>query len=111
WLVGPLAIIVGYRWLSPATPDNSRRMHDVPAVLSVWAPAIGWLALARTSGEAAMLFPYTVVFGAHLAMFGTSRLGLQFPDTPLLVLFLPGRILGWSCVLVPDLVVTRAVST
>jgi phytol kinase len=111
WLVGPLAIIVGYRWLSPPTPDNSRRMHDVPAVLSVWAPAIGWLALARASGETAMLFPYTVVFGAHLAMFGTSRLGLQFPETRLSALFWRAVITSWTIVMVPYLVVTGAATT
>ena len=73
WLVAPLAILVGYRWLSPPTPDNSRRMHGVPAVLSIWAAAVAWLALAGASGGTTMLFPYTVVFGAHLAMFGVSR--------------------------------------
>jgi phytol kinase len=111
WLVGPLAIVVGYRWLSPATPDNSRRMHDVPAVLSVWAPAIGWLALARADGEPAMLFPYTVVFGAHLAMFGTSRLGLQFPNTPLAMLFWRAVVTSWAIVMVPYLVVTGAAAS
>lgn len=108
WLVGPLAIVVGYRWLSPPTPDNSRRMHDVPAVLSVWAAAIGWLTLARTSGDEAMLFPYTVVFGAHLAMFGTSRLGFQFPDRPLPLLFWRAVVTGWAIVMVPYVLVTDA---
>ncbi len=111
WLVGPLAIVVGYRWLSPATAGNSRRMHDVPAVLSVWAPAIGWLMLARASGEPAMLFPYTVVFGAHLAMFGTSRLGLQFPNTPLAALFWRAVMTSWAIVMVPYLVVTGAATS
>jgi phytol kinase len=108
WLVGPLAIVVGYRWLSPPTLDNSRRIHDVPAVLSVWAAAIGWLTLARTSGDEAMLFPYTVVFGAHLAMFGTSRLGSQFPDRPLSLLFWRAVVTGWAIVMVPYVLVTDA---
>jgi phytol kinase len=111
WLIGPLAIVVGYRWLSPATPNNSRRIHDVPAVLSVWAPAIGWLALARASGEAAMLFPYTVVFGAHLAMFGTSRLALQFPNTSLATLFWRAVVRSWTIVVVPYLAVTGAAAS
>ena len=108
WLLGPLAIVVGYRWLSPATPANSRRMHEVPAVLSVWAPAIGWLTLARTAGDEAMLFPYTVVFGAHLATFGTSRLGSQFPDTPLPLLFWRAVVTSWAIVMVPYVLVTGA---
>jgi phytol kinase len=78
WLVGPLAILVGYRWLSPPTPDNSRRMHGVAAVLSVWGAAVCWLALASASGDRSLLFPYTIVFAAHLAMFGVSRLAYQF---------------------------------
>jgi len=111
WLIGPLAIIIGYRWLSPETPDNSRRMHAVPVVLSVWAPAIGWLALARASGEASMLFPYTVVFGAHLAMFGTARLAVQFPDTPLATLFWRAVVMSWTIVIVPYLAVTGAAAS
>jgi phytol kinase len=108
WLVGPMAIVVGYRWLSPPTPDNSRRIHDVPAVLSVWAAAIGWLTLARTTGDEAMLFPYTVVFGAHLAMFGTSRLGSQFPDRPLPWLFWRAVLTAWVIAMVPYVLVTDA---
>lgn len=78
WLVGPLAILVGYRWLSPPTPDNSRRMHGVAAVLSVWVAAVCWLALATAADDRSLLFPYTVVFATHLAMFGVSRLAYQF---------------------------------
>ena len=62
-------------------------MHGVPAVLSVWAAAIGWLALAKATGRPTMLFPYSIVFGAHLAMFGISRLAHQFPERPLASLF------------------------
>jgi phytol kinase len=108
WLIGPLAIALGYRWLSPPTPDNSRRMHDMPAVLSVWAPAIGWLALARALGEPAMLSPYTIVFGAHLAMFGTSRLAFQFPDRPVALLFWRAVVTSWAIVLVPYVALTGA---
>jgi phytol kinase len=108
WLVAPLAIAVGYRWLSPPTPDNSRRMHDVPAVLSVWAAAIAWLSLARATNDAALLFPYTLVFGAHLAMFGTSRLGFQFPTRSLVGLSLRAVIGSWAIVVIPFIIVTGA---
>ncbi len=108
WLVGPLAIALGYRWLSPPTPHNSRRIHDVPAVLSVWAAALVWLSLARASGEPALLFPYTIVFGAHLAMFGTSRLGCQFPETPLAPLFWRAVVTSWIVVMAPFVLVAGA---
>lgn len=101
WLPAPLAILVGYRWMSSTTRDNSRRMHGMPALLSVWAAAVAWISLANARGEPAMLFPYTIVFGAHLAMFGTSRLAAQFPGTPVPALFWRAVITSWAIVMVP----------
>ena len=105
WLIGPLVILVGYRWLSPPTPDNSRRMHGVPAVLSVWAPAVGWLALAGAVGDRTLLFPYGVGFAAHLAIFGVSRLAHQFQDRPLARIFAQAVMTSSVLVLIPYLLV------
>jgi hypothetical protein len=101
WLIAPLTIALGYRWLSPSTRDNSKRMHGIPAVLSVWAPAVAWISSANLRSEPAMVIPYSVVFAAHLAMFGLSRLASQFPDRPLAVLFLRAVITSWALVMVP----------
>ncbi|MGE5814242.1 MAG: diacylglycerol/polyprenol kinase family protein [Acidobacteriota bacterium] len=101
WLVAPVVVFVGYAWLSPQTPDNARRMHGVPAVLSVFAGAIGWLVLAHVKSAPALLFPYTVVFAAHLAMFGVSRLAYQFPDRPLIGLFWRAVSESWLIVFLP----------
>ena len=132
WLAAPLAIAVGYRWLSPPTRDNSHRIHDVSTVLSVCAPAVVWLAFAGAGtgagtgvdtsagtglgigadagagarGGVSMLLPYTVVFGAHLAMFGTSRLATQFPDKPLTGLFRRAIVTSWAIVTVPYVLLT-----
>jgi phytol kinase len=103
WLVPPLVIFAGYKWLSPVTPDNSRRMHGVPAVLSVWAPAVAWLAAARAWGDATLLFPYTLVFAAHLAMFGVSRLAHQFPAHAVPGLAWRAVATSWAIVLIPYL--------
>lgn len=107
WLVAPIVIFVGYAWLSPPTPDNSRRMHGVPAVLSIWAPALGWVALAQASGRA-LLFPYTIVFATHLAMFGISRLAYQFPEQPLAPLFWRAVLISSAIVMVPFVAVAGA---
>jgi phytol kinase len=101
WLVGPLVILSGYRWLSADTPDNSRRMHGVPAVLSVWAPALVWLSLAVRSADRDLLFPYTVSFAAHLAIFGVSRLAYQFRDVSLLRLMARAIVVSSLVVLLP----------
>jgi phytol kinase len=106
WLVAPLAILIGYRWLSPPTPDNSRRMHGVPALLSIWTGALAWLALAGASGDRTLLLPYTVVFSAHLAIFGFSRLAFQLRHTRLVLIFWRAVLTSWAIVMVPFLVVT-----
>jgi phytol kinase len=106
WLVAPVAIAIGYRWLSPPTRDNSLRIHDVSTVLSVCAPAIIWLAFAGARRNESLLLPYTIVFGAHLAMFGTSRLGCQYPDTPVAQLFTRSIITSWAIVTVPYVLLT-----
>lgn len=98
WLVAPLAVLAGHSRLSPPTAENSRRMHGVPVVFSIWLAAVGWLVLARITGRSELLFPYTVVFAAHLAMFGFSRLAHQFPHRRLGGLF--WRAVGASCAIV-----------
>jgi hypothetical protein len=103
WLVPPLVIFVGYRWLSPVTADNSRRMHGVPAVLSVWAPAVAWLSIASFAANGSLLFPFTLAFAAHLAAFGTSRLAHQYRDRPLAGLVVRAVAAAWVVVLIPYL--------
>ena len=83
WLVGPLAIVVGYRWLSPPTLDNSRRMHDVPAVLSVWAAAIGWLdARAHAAATRRCCFRTPSCSARTLRCSVRRASASQFPDGP-----------------------------
>jgi len=108
WLIPPIVVFVAYAWVSPPTPANSRRMHGVPAVLSIWSAAIAWLALARATGRPSMLFPYSIVFGAHLAMFGMSRLAHQFPQRPLASLFWRAVVTGWVIMMAPFVAVAGA---
>jgi phytol kinase len=108
WLVAPIAIFMGYTWLSPPTRDNSRRMHGVPAVLSVWSAAVCWLSLARATGSSALLFPYSVVFATHLAMFGISRLAHQFPDVSIASLFWRAVVVSWLLIMAPFIATTGA---
>jgi phytol kinase len=103
WLVPPIAIFVAYRWLSPVTEDNSRRMHGVPAVLSIWAAAVAWLSLAHATGDPELLFPFTLVFAAHLAMFGVSRLAHQYPARSVTDVSVRAVFASWAVVLLPYL--------
>jgi phytol kinase len=101
WLVPPLLVFVGYSLMSPSTPENSRRMHDVPVILSVWVAAIAWLAIARAAGDARLIFPFTLVFATHLAIFGTSRLAADFPNRAVPILVGRALFISWIVVLLP----------
>jgi len=101
WLVSPIVIFIAYAWLSPPTPENSRRMHGVPAVLSIWSAAVAWVVLAKATGRSTMLFPYSIAFAAHLAMFGISRLAHQFPQRPLASLFWRAVVMSWLIMMAP----------
>jgi phytol kinase len=100
WLVPPAVVYVGYAWVSPRTEVNSRRVHAVGAMLSVWAAAVFWLVVG-SRGQADAYFPYTLVFAAHLAMFGTSRLAADFPTQPLWQHIVRATLLSWALLFVP----------
>jgi phytol kinase len=105
WLVPPAIAFAGYAWMSPKTPENSRRIHDVSAVLAVWAAALVWLTLARSAGEMRLIYPFALVFAGHVAIFGASRLAGDFPDRPLNRLVMTAIVKSWLMVFVPFLLV------
>jgi phytol kinase len=105
WLVPPAIAFAGYAWMSPRTAENSRRIHDVPAVLAVWAFAIVWLVLAQATGDPGALFPFTLVFAAHLAIFGASRMASDFPARALATVIAEAIIKSWLMFFLPFLVI------
>jgi hypothetical protein len=101
WLVAPAVAFVGFVWMSPPTPHNSERIHDVGAVLSVWMAAIVWVALAHRDANIALLYPYTIVFAAHVAIFGTSRRAGDFPSRGVAGLAAVAVLKSWIMMFVP----------
>jgi phytol kinase len=82
WLLAPLVLFVSYTLLSPRTEANSRQIHTVHAVLSVYAAGLMWLFLFRLLDRDEFLFPYTLAFAAHLAIIGIARLKYDYPHLP-----------------------------
>jgi phytol kinase len=105
WLVPPAVLFVAYAWISPPTPDNSRRIHRVGAILAVWAPAVVWLTLSLLGGGPALMYPFALVFACHLGIFGLSRLAHDYPDRPLGRLSAEAIAKSWVFMLVPFAVV------
>ena len=110
WLVPPAMLFVAYAWISPRTPDNSQRIHRVGVILSVWAPAMAWLALSRKAGVPSLIYPFALVFACHLGMFGFSRLAHDRRERRLGGLAAEAIAKSWAFVLIPYLIVEGASS-
>jgi phytol kinase len=105
WLVPPLVVFVAYTWLSPRTDENSRRIHDVHAVLSVTSAGLLWLLLSRGAGRAWLYGPYTLAFASHLAIIGIARLKYDYPAMRDPLLLAVCVLEGWIVLFVPFLVI------
>jgi phytol kinase len=79
WLLPPLILFLTYPMLSPRTGENSRRVHNIHAVVCVSSAGLVWLFLARILKRDDFLFLDTLSFAAHLAIIGVARLGHDYP--------------------------------
>jgi phytol kinase len=109
WLVPPAILFLGYAWFSPRLETDAQRFHGVAAVLAVWAAALVWLTLARTRGDAALVYPFTIVFACHMAIFGLSRLAHADRRRTLATLTSIAVVRAWALIFVPFLI-TQGVS-
>jgi phytol kinase len=103
WLVAPLILFVSYTLLSPRTESNTRRIHNVHAVLCVSSAGLVWLFLSRIFGNPEFLYPYTLAFAAHLAIIGIARLRFDYPRMSALWLLTACTVRGWLLLFLPYL--------
>jgi phytol kinase len=101
WLVFPLMLFLTYTLLSPRTPLNSRRIHNVHAVLSVSAAGLIWLFLSRTLNRPEFLLPYAIAFAANLAIIGLVRLRHDYPQRSPTAILVVCIAKGWLILFIP----------
>src|SRR5262249_34000869 len=106
WLLPPLILFLGYTLLSPRTEANSRRVHNVHAVIAVSAAGLVWLFLFRIleRSEREFLYLFTLAFAAELAIIGVARLGSDYPKMSGPALLAVCVLEGWVLLFVPYLV-------
>ena len=115
--------LAGWRWMVAAgnrihrlfgvlarAPNAGRRFHTMAAMLSVWAAAIAWLMLALWFGEPTLLYPFTLVFATHVAIFSLSRTAHSQQTRPLTTLAASAILRSWMMLLLP-FVATTALTT
>jgi phytol kinase len=111
WLVPPVVVFLVYTLLSPRTAENSRRVHDPYALLSVCAAGLAWLAAARAFDRPDFYFPYTLAFACQLGLIGMARLAFDRPDMPLAALAAICTVRASLLVLTPFVILAGATST
>ena len=106
WIVPPAIGFIGFSLYSPDAPNDGRRFHTVAAMLSIWAAAIAWLVLALWLGEPALLYPFTLVFATHVAIFSLSRTAHIQPTHSLTTLAASAVLRSWLMLLLPFVATT-----
>jgi phytol kinase len=106
WLVPPVIGYVGFSLYSHDAYDRGRRFHTVAAMLAIWAAAVVWLALSRMWREPAFVYPFTLVFAAHIAIFGLSRMAHRHSGRPLMALAVQSILQSWVMFFLPYIAVT-----
>ena len=108
WLAPPFIVFMGYTLLSPRTEANSRRTHNIHAVVAVSAASLIWLFLFRLLNrpelELEFYYLFTLAFAAQLAIIAIARLGYDYPHLPAVPLLGVCILQGWALLFLPYLV-------
>jgi phytol kinase len=103
WLIPPLTLFLSYTLLSPRTPVNSRRVHNIHAVICVSSVGLIWLFLYRILDEPGFLYLFTLSFAAQLAIIGVARLAYDYPQMSAPSLLALCVFQGWLLLFLPYL--------
>jgi phytol kinase len=101
WLVPGFLLLTAYPFLSPKTEINSRRMHDIHAVLSVTGASLLWLFLAYTLDLPEFYYLYVLAFAAQLGVIGVARLCYDYPKMSRPLLLVRCTLVAWVIEFVP----------
>jgi phytol kinase len=101
WIVPPAIGFIGYVMTSRDEPEHGQRFHTLLAMAAIWAAALAWLIIARATRRGDLLFPFTLVFASHVAMFGLSRTAHQLRALPLRTLAILAVLEAWATLFLP----------
>lgn len=104
WLLAPLILFVSYTLLSPRNAANSRRIHNIHAVVAVSAAGLIWLFLYRILDRPEFIYLFTLAFAGQLAIIAVARLGFDYPQLSCPALLGLCILQGWALLFVPYLV-------
>jgi phytol kinase len=106
WIMPPLTVFIGHTLLSPRTEANSRRIHNIHAVVAVSAVGLCCLFIYRLldQSEPDFFYLFTLSFGTQLGMIAVARLAYDYPRLPTILLLAICVLQGWGLLMLPYLV-------
>ncbi len=104
WLFPPVVLFVAYPLIWPRTSRDAVRSLTIGVVFSVGAAGLVWLLVSVALRLPVLVYPFTVAFGAQMAMIGLARLRHRYPHLPGRLL-LPASVAGsWLLLVAPVLI-------
>jgi phytol kinase len=106
WIMPPLTVFIGHTLLSPRTEENSRRIHNIHAVVAVCAVGLFCLFIYRLldQSEPDFFYLFTLSFAVQLGMIAVARLAYDYPRLPTIWMLGICVLQGWGLLMLPYLV-------
>jgi phytol kinase len=115
WLTAPLLFFASYTLMAPWAGPNTRRVHNVDAVLCVSSAGLLWLFLNRILGDSlappGLRLPFMLAFAAHFALIAIARLRRGRPTLSTTTAQVRGIAVGWSLLLLSLVLVEERLTT
>jgi phytol kinase len=100
WLLPPLTLFLLHLLVWPRSTCNADR-QDIHAVISTAAPGLFWLFLYAHYAQPLLLFPFTTLFSAHVALIAVSWIAPTAWSRRKLLLVLRAILAGAALSLLP----------
>lgn len=101
WLLPPLVVFLTYTIYAVRAPTILARAHDPRVVMSVAAPGLFWLFLAKALPWTELHFVYTLSFAIQLALAGLADLSEARPRLSSRTSILLCGLTAWLFLIVP----------
>ncbi|MDQ6824035.1 MAG: hypothetical protein M3007_01035 [Candidatus Eremiobacteraeota bacterium] len=101
WLYPPTVLFLRDRLRTFHRHTGEARHHNVQSVLTICGPGLLWLIAYRLTGQSLLFFPYVLTFGAHLAIFETTRFMYRAPQARRWLVLTYSVLLAWACMFAP----------
>jgi phytol kinase len=113
WLTAPLLFFASYKLMAPWAGRNTRRVHNVDAVLCVCSAGLLWLFLNRilALGPPGLRLPFMLAFAAHFALIAIARLRRGRPTLSSTGAQVRGIAVGWLLLLLSLVLVEEHMAT